>query len=103
MVKATIYAKSGYIRTVILNDVSNISGTTVSRINTAGHSWSNTADNITNMIIYNDAANGLGVGTNINMQENRQNSNDSALPPGIPHQKGGNVSPPLVGGVRGGG
>ena len=67
LVKATMYTKSGYVRTVLLNDVSNITGTTVSRINIAGSSWSNTADNITTMVIYNDAANGLGVGTNIEL------------------------------------
>lgn len=46
-----IYAKSGYIRTVLSSSAEDISGTTVTSINLKGQVWNNTADNITSIVI----------------------------------------------------
>ena len=62
-----IHAKSGFVRTVLGKYTSNISGTTVTSIGMVGQSWNNTADNITSLVIFSDVANGLGVGTVIEL------------------------------------
>jgi hypothetical protein len=60
-----IYAKSGYVRTAIRKSADYIATTTVNRINMWGCSWNNTADNITQIVLTADNANGLGVGTQL--------------------------------------
>jgi hypothetical protein len=69
-----LYAKSGYIRTAILNRSCAIATTTVSIIQLAGYSWNNTADNITSLVVLADQTNGLGVGTSIELYARRGNS-----------------------------
>ena len=61
--ESLIYAKSGYVRTLLNNIVSNVDGTTINSIGIRGHSWNNTTDNITSLLVYSDVTNGLGVGT----------------------------------------
>jgi len=60
-----IFAKSGYVRTVLTKDSSGITGTTVTRIGLTGGSWNNTADNITSLVVLADQTNGLGIGSHI--------------------------------------
>jgi hypothetical protein len=67
MFQDIIYAKSGYIRTGIQEDVDNINTTTIATTVIRGWSWNNTADEITSLVILADQANGLGVGTNIRL------------------------------------
>jgi hypothetical protein len=46
-----IFAKSGFIRPVILCKSTDISGTTITATTVIGQSWNNTADNITSIVI----------------------------------------------------
>lgn len=62
-----IYAKSGYLRTMISKQSWSIIGTTVTDIVITGNSWNNTTDNITSLVIYADQTNGLGIGTVIEL------------------------------------
>lgn len=63
-----VYAKSGYVRTGILNDAWNINGTTISAILLKGFVWNNTATNMYSMTIDTAGyANGLGTGTVIEL------------------------------------
>jgi hypothetical protein len=66
-----IYAKSGYERTAISKVINDISGTTATEIILGGYSWNNTTDNITSLTLITDQANGLGVGTNIQLYARR--------------------------------
>lgn len=63
--KHLIYAKSGYVRTALLEMSAKISGTTVSVVELSGQSWNNTVDNITSLVILSSQINGLGVGSRI--------------------------------------
>lgn len=60
-----IYAKSGYIRTAVNQQTNEITTTTVKGVRLLGFSWNNTADNITQLNVIADVANGLGVGSRI--------------------------------------
>jgi len=60
-----IYAKSGFVRTIIAKETYGIEGTTVYATRLVGHAWNNTADNITSLVITASQANGLGVGTHL--------------------------------------
>lgn len=62
-----IYAKSGYVRTMLTSEISSITGTSVGYVFLWGNEWSNTADNITSLVITADQANGLGIGTSIEL------------------------------------
>ena len=62
-----LYAKSGYERTALSNIVNNITGTTVSQINLTGGVWDNTADEITSLRLISSQADGLGIGTHIEL------------------------------------
>jgi len=62
-----IQAKSGYVRTAIVDLANTIATTTVTLIGLYGLSWNNTADNITSLVILSDKANGLGGGTVIEL------------------------------------
>lgn len=63
-----LYAKSDYVRTGIGKTVRSVSGTTVNSIFLSGHSWNNTADEITSLVIVATQANGLGIGTTISLE-----------------------------------
>lgn len=63
-----IYAKSGYVRTIIVEGTNGISGTTVAELDLIGNSWNNTADEITSMVITASEDNGLGIGTTISLE-----------------------------------
>lgn len=67
MVDTVIYSKSGFVRTVLTNNVDNISGTTIGAIGSFGQSWNNTSDNIISLTIFEESgfANGIGVGSRI--------------------------------------
>jgi len=58
-----IYAKSGYVRSVIMEGSSAIMGTTVGYTALVGASWNNTANEIISLKVSNTEATGLGVGT----------------------------------------
>jgi hypothetical protein len=58
-----IYAKSGYVRTVLGSLFESITSTTVNANLLQGNSWNNTADNLTSIVVGNEETNGLGIGT----------------------------------------
>ena len=58
-------AKSGYVRTAINNQSYRITGTTVYTREITGQVWSNTADEITSLVITASQTDGLGAGTYI--------------------------------------
>ncbi len=60
-----IYAKSGYVRTVINKKVNSISGTTVTQVKYEGGSWNNIVDNLTSLNLTASQTNGFGIGTRI--------------------------------------
>ena len=62
-----LYAKSGYERTALSNIVNNITGTTVLQINLTGGVWDNTADEITSLRLISSQADGLGIGTHLEL------------------------------------
>jgi len=62
-----IYAKSGYLRTVINSYLADASTTTIAEAGLVGHSWTNTADQITSLVITASQADGLGIGTYIGL------------------------------------
>lgn len=62
-----IYAKSGYVRAGLCKRIESVSGTTCSDINISGHSWNNTSDEITSIVIDTDIANGMAVGTHLEL------------------------------------
>jgi len=62
-----LYAKSGYVRTMITLGAEAIAGTTITRAIYIPSVWNNTANNITSLVIYATQANGLGVGTFIGL------------------------------------
>lgn len=65
MSNSIFYAKSGKVRTSIDKSAVAISGTTVTEIHLDGHSWNNTATNVTSLRFYSSQANGIGVGSRI--------------------------------------
>mgnify|MGYP001583621021 CR=1 FL=1 len=69
MSETIIYAKSGYVRTALCSTSRDISGTTVNNIMLVGCSWSNTTDNITNLVCNASVADGLGIGTYIYLEK----------------------------------
>ena len=62
-----MYAKSGYERTVLSETTEDVNGTTVNTIALNGGSWSNTADEITSIVVSASQADGLGVGSVIEL------------------------------------
>lgn len=65
--KMLIYAKSGYVRTAISEDATQIVTTTVNFIENWGQSWNNTIDNITSLVIRSSLASGLGIGSHFEL------------------------------------
>jgi len=59
----TLYAKSGYLRTSFVKCTLGISGTAINGCEEIGNVWTNTADNITSLVITHKTTNGLGIGT----------------------------------------
>jgi len=66
-----LYAKSGYVRTFLHENIDDISGTTVTAIVLRGNSWNDTSTNITSLVIYAGQTNGLGIGTVIELEAYR--------------------------------
>ena len=69
-----IYVKSGYLRTAITKQIGDTYSSTVGQILLMGSVWTNTADNITSLVIAASGVNGLGVGTSIELYARRGNS-----------------------------
>jgi hypothetical protein len=65
--ECTIYAKSGYVRTAIVHTGRSITGTTITDLYGLGESWNNSADEITSLVIDSSSADGLGIGTRIDI------------------------------------
>jgi len=65
--KVLIYAKSGYVRSVVNQYIGRVATTTIYNMVTCGHSWNNTVDNITSIGITSQTIGGLGVGTVIEL------------------------------------
>jgi hypothetical protein len=60
-----IHAKSGYVRTGISKIVTIIRNTGVQQILLRAESWNNTADNLTSLVVYASATDGIGIGSRI--------------------------------------
>lgn len=60
--KALIFAKSGYLRTMLVQNAESISGSTVNANQVVGHVWTNTSDNLTSLIL-SSGTNAFGAGT----------------------------------------
>ena len=82
--KALIYAKSGYIRTAILEENLEVTGTTVTRMVLAGQSLNNTTDNITSLVVSAAETNGLGVGTVMELWALKLGSSSGTTPTPTP-------------------
>lgn len=65
--KGLIFAKSGYLRTGIFESYCDINGTTIDNGFFRGEVWTNTADNITSLLIDSQVANGFGVGAHFEL------------------------------------
>jgi hypothetical protein len=64
--QTTIEAKSGYQRTFLTRTM-NVSGTTFGSMTIYGDTWTNTANELTSLVIYATQTNGLGTGTEITL------------------------------------
>lgn len=62
-----IHACSGHVRPVFMSGGRNMSGTTVSTVDEWAYVWSNTADEITSLVIASSQTNGIGVGSIIEL------------------------------------
>jgi len=60
-----IYAKAGFVRTGISEGVFGVTGTFVYGVQLLGHSYNESATELTSLLIYAGQANGLGIGTEI--------------------------------------
>ena len=65
MGEAYLYAKSGYVRTLTNFAVDDVVGTTIDKVASYGESWTNTADEITSLVIFADNTDGIGVGSRV--------------------------------------
>ena len=65
MGEANLYAKSGYVRTLINFAVDDVVGTTIDKIASYAESWTNTADEITSLVVFADNTDGIGIGSRI--------------------------------------
>jgi hypothetical protein len=64
---AILMAKSGYVRTLMLENVCSVNGTAILFNTFEGWSWNNTADNITSLVIIATQTDGLGIGSVIEL------------------------------------
>jgi len=62
-----LYAKSGYLRTMVSSFADGIATTTVTSDGLFGNVWTNTADEITSIVLNGGGANTLGIGTVIEL------------------------------------
>jgi hypothetical protein len=67
MADTLIYAKSGYNRIFLLNNVCQISGTRVRRVFICGGVWNDSSTELTSIDLTCDTAGGFGVGSNIEL------------------------------------
>jgi hypothetical protein len=67
MAKTTMYAKSGNQRFAITRLQKNTTGTTIGANELHGQTWSNSTDEITNIVVAADVPNGIGVGSRIDL------------------------------------
>jgi hypothetical protein len=67
MNEATIYAKTGYPRTLITSPLMTAYGSTVNCINIYGFSWANTTNNLTSISIDSN----VGIGSHISLYAKR--------------------------------
>jgi hypothetical protein len=68
LITCLIYAKSGYVRTILKENMTSTTGTTVTKLFLTGHSWNNTVDNLTSLLLASlDVANGICAGTVIEL------------------------------------
>jgi hypothetical protein len=64
--KAYLFAKSDFVRTMVSQEAMAITGTTIGYTLAYGTVWNNPHDNITSLVFaIADAANSLGIGTNL--------------------------------------
>ena len=63
-----LYAKSGYVRTLLTSTIEQVSGTTVDGIILKPYSWNNIVDNVVSLVIYSNT-NGLGIGTYLKLEK----------------------------------
>ena len=66
-IKGEIDAASGYLRNATFHATAPTSGTAMTYIDNFATVWNNSADNITSMTVLGDQANGLGIGTYIEL------------------------------------
>jgi hypothetical protein len=69
-----LFAKSGFVRTCILERLYNASGATISSAHLNGQSWNNTADNITSLVIAASQTGGIGVGSSFQLYRKTRRS-----------------------------
>jgi len=69
-----LYAKTGFIRTALEITASKIATTTITSIWRMGLSWNDTSTNITSITVLADQANGLGVGSRIEVYAKRSST-----------------------------
>lgn len=72
--RSLIYAKSGYVRTILTEGLLDVIGTGILMNILFTESWNNTADNITSMVITAELTNGLGIGSHIELWALRKHS-----------------------------
>lgn len=73
MFKILIYAKSGYVRPLIIETMRNITGTTVTESHMAGHVWNNTVDNLIDITLASTQTNGIDTGSQVELYALRPN------------------------------
>jgi len=60
-----LYAKSGYVRTMLIQDESSVNGTTVEYMYNTGYSWNNTTAPVASVNLSSDISNGINIGSKI--------------------------------------
>jgi hypothetical protein len=66
LIDGILYAKSGYIRTLIVKSLQKITGTTCTAMAVQGHCWNNTSSNITSLQLF-ASDNCLAAGSSIEL------------------------------------
>jgi hypothetical protein len=66
-VDTLIYAKSGYARTFISNEVQTVGTTLVTAVAGVGSVWNNTADSMAGITLYANQTDGIGLGSSIEL------------------------------------
>ena len=65
MCETYLYAKSGYVRTALTIQSNSVTGTTIGEVASRGQSWTNTADEITSLVVFANQTDGIGIGSRI--------------------------------------